>query len=206
VLLKDMSTPRTATLAAHPAKRDTSAAIAPYPECAAQANYPAKVNPTIRDRGNVSSIQGQTLNPMTCRTPGGRVGTARCVRQFAMRALAPTRQLIDHQPGEQHRGIRPTLGLVSRAGITDHSPGCAGRSPHVTSREDVECARRHDLKTATQWSVGNTERTTRIRKSMVYLEAQRHITQFLRTAPVHDEVNRIANQASGLKSLAHVVE
>src|SRR5271165_7097151 len=74
----------------------------------------------------VSSIQGQTLNPYDLtRTPGGSSGGtgAGVAANFAMAGIGTDTVNSIRSPASANNivGIRPTLGLVSRAGIIPYS-------------------------------------------------------------------------------------
>ena len=115
----------------------------------------------------VSSIQGQTLNPYDLtRTPGGSSGGtgAGVAANFAIAGLGTDTVNSIRSPASANSvvGIRPTLGLVSRAGIIPYSFTQDAAGP--LARSVTDAAKMLNVLVgydpddpATAWSVGNTE-------------------------------------------------
>src|ERR1700688_1575238 len=116
----------------------------------------------------VSSIRGQTLNPYDLtRTPGGSSGGtgAGLAANFAVAGVGTDTVHSIRSPASANSivGIRPTLGLVSRAGVIPYSftQDAAGPLARTVARwvKMLKVSVRYDpYDPATAWSVGNTEK------------------------------------------------
>ncbi|MGA2096067.1 MAG: amidase family protein [Candidatus Acidiferrum sp.] len=168
----------------------------------------------------ISSIQGQTRNPYDLtRTPGGSSGGtgAGVAANFAMAGIGTDTVNSIRSPASANNivGIRPTLGLVSRAGIIPYSFTQDAAGP--LARTVTDAAKMLNVLVgydpddpATAWSVGNTEEDyTKFLKARG-LQGKRIgvLRSFFGGAPINGEVNGIANQAVEdlKKSGATVVE
>ncbi len=155
----------------------------------------------------ISSIQGQTLNPYDLsRTPGGSSGGtgAGVAANFAIAGIGTDTVNSIRSPASANSivGIRPTLGLVSRAGIIPYSFTQDAAGPLARSVTDATKMLNvlvgydpNDPTTA--WSVGNTEADYTIFLKANGVQGKRIgvLRSFFGTAAINDEVNRIANQA-----------
>ncbi len=155
----------------------------------------------------ISSIQGQTLNPYDLtRTPGGSSGGtgAGVAANFAMAGIGTDTVNSIRSPASANSlvGIRPTLGLVSRAGIIPYSFTQDAAGP--LARTVTDAAKMLNVLTgydpndpATAWSVGHTEEDYTKFLKADGLQGKRIgvLRSFFGTAPINDEVNRLANQA-----------
>ncbi len=172
----------------------------------------------------VSSIQGQTLNPYDLtRTPGGSSGGtgAGVAANFAIAGIGTDTVNSIRSPASANNivGIRPTLGLVSRAGIIPYSFTQDAAGP--LARTVTDAAKMLNVLVgydpndpATAWSVRNTSvgNTSVGNTSVGNINTEDDYTKFLKadglegkrigvlrsffgTAPINGEVNRIANQA-----------
>ena len=168
----------------------------------------------------ISSIQGQTLNPYDLtRTPGGSSGGtgAGVAANFAIAGIGTDTVNSIRSPASANCivGIRPTLGLVSRAGIIPYSFTQDAAGPLARNVSDaaklLNVLVGYDPNDpATAWSVGNYEPDYTIYLKTNGVQGKRIgvLRSFFGTAPINDEVNRIANQAIAdlKKSGATVVE
>src|SRR5271155_2930482 len=155
----------------------------------------------------VSSIQGQTLNPYDLtRTPGGSSGGtgAGLAANFAVAGIGTDTVNSIRSPASANSivGIRPTLGLVSRAGIIPYSFTQDAAGPMARTVSDATQLLNvlvgydpNDI--ATAWSVGNIEADYTKFLKADGLPGKRIgvLRSFFGTAPINDEVNIIANQA-----------
>jgi len=155
----------------------------------------------------ISSIQGQTLNPYDLtRTPGGSSGGtgAGVAANFAIAGIGTDTVNSIRSPASANSivGIRPTLGLVSRAGIIPYSFTQDAAGP--LARTVTDAAKMLNVLVgydpndpATAWSVGNTEADYTKFLKADGLPGKRIgvLRSFFGTAPINDEVNIIANQA-----------
>ncbi len=155
----------------------------------------------------VSSIQGQTLNPYDLtRTPGGSSGGtgAGVAANFAIAGIGTDTVNSIRSPASANNivGIRPTLGLVSRAGIIPYSFTQDAAGP--LARTVTDAAKMLNVLVgydpndpATAWSVGNTEEdyTKFLKADGVHGKRIGVLRSFFGTARINDEVNKIANQA-----------
>src|SRR6202166_628649 len=116
----------------------------------------------------VSSIRGQSLNPYDLtRTPGGSSGGtgAGLAANFAVAGVGTDTVNSIRSPASANSivGIRPTLGLVSRAGIIPYSftQDAAGPLARTVARwvKMLKVSVRYDpYDPATAWSAGNVEK------------------------------------------------
>ena len=155
----------------------------------------------------VSSIQGQTLNPYDLtRTPGGSSGGtgAGVAANFAIAGIGTDTVNSIRSPASANSivGIRPTLGLVSRAGIIPYSFTQDAAGP--LTRTVTDAAKMLNVLVgydpndpATAWSVGNTEEdyTKFLKVNGVQGKRIGVLRSFFGIAPINDEVNIIASQA-----------
>jgi amidase len=168
----------------------------------------------------ISSIQGQTLNPYDLtRTPGGSSGGtgAGVAANFAIAGIGTDTINSIRSPASANNivGIRPTLGLVSRAGIVPYSFTQDAAGP--LARTVADAAKMLNVLVgydpndpATAWSVGNTEADYTKFLKADGLQGKRIgvMRSFFGTAAINGEVNIIANHAVEdlKKSGATVVE
>ena len=155
----------------------------------------------------VSSIRGQTLNPYDLtRTPGGSSGGtgAGVTANFAIAGIGTDTINSIRSPASANSivGIRPTLGLVSRAGIIPYSSTQDAVGP--LARTVTDAAKMLNVligydsnDPATAWSVGNTEKdyTKSLKADGVKGKRIGVLRSFFGNAPIHEEVNIVANQA-----------
>jgi amidase len=155
----------------------------------------------------VSSILGQTLNPYDLtRTPGGSSGGtgAGVAANFATAGIGTDTVNSIRSPASANNivGIRPTLGLVSRAGIIPYSFTQDTAGP--LTRTVTDAAKILNVLVgydpndpATAWGVGNTEEdyTKFLKADGVRGKRIGVLRSFFGTAPINQEVNIIANQA-----------
>jgi amidase len=155
----------------------------------------------------VSSIRGQTLNPYDLtRTPGGSSGGtgAGVTANFAIAGIGTDTINSIRSPASANSivGIRPTLGLVSRAGVIPYSSTQDAAGP--LARTVTDAAKMLNVLVgydsndpATAWSVGNTEKdyTKSLKADGVKGKRIGVLRSFFGNAPIHEEVNIVANQA-----------
>src|ERR1700730_14095580 len=155
----------------------------------------------------VSSILGQTLNPYDLtHTPGGSSGGtgAGLAANFAIAGIGTDTVNSIRSPASANSivGIRPTLGLVSRAGVIPYSFTQDAAGPLARTVTDV--AKMLNVLVgydpndpATAWSVGNTEKdyTKSLKTDGVKGKRIGVLRSFFGNAPIHEEVNIVANQA-----------
>jgi Asp-tRNA(Asn)/Glu-tRNA(Gln) amidotransferase A subunit family amidase len=155
----------------------------------------------------VSSIRGQTLNPYDLsRTPGGSSGGtgAGLAANFAIAGIGTDTVNSIRSPASANNivGIRPTLGLVSRAGIIPYSFTQDAAGP--LARTVTDAAKMLNVLVgydpgdpATAWSVGNIEKdyTTFLKADGVKGKRIGVLRSFFGNAPIHEEVNTVANKA-----------
>jgi amidase len=155
----------------------------------------------------ISSIRGQTLNPYDLtRTPGGSSGGtgAGVAANFAVAGIGTDTVNSIRSPASANSivGIRPTLGLVSRAGIIPYSFTQDAAGP--LARTVADAAKMLNVLTgydsddpATAWSVGNTEADYAKFLKADGLRGKRIgvLRSFFGTAPINEEVNRISGRA-----------
>src|SRR3984957_19235242 len=155
----------------------------------------------------ISSIQGQTLNPYDLtRTPGGSSGGtgAGVAANFAIAGIGTDTVNSIRSPASANSivGIRPTLGLVSRAGIIPYSFTQDAAGPLARTVTDaakmLNALVGYDPNDpATAWSVGNTEEdyTKFLKANGVQGKRIGVLRSFFGNAPMHEEVNAAANKA-----------
>src|ERR1700693_2445652 len=155
----------------------------------------------------VSSLRGQTLNPYDLtRTPGGSSGGtgAGLAANFAIAGIGSDTVNSIRSPASANSivGIRPTLGLVSRAGVIPYSFTQDAAGPLARTVADavkmLNVLVGYDPNdSATAWSVGNTEEdyTKFLKADGVKGKRIGILRSFFGTAPINDEVNIIANKA-----------
>jgi len=166
----------------------------------------------------VSSILGQTLNPYDLtRTPGGSSGGtgAGLAANFALAGIGTDTVNSIRSPASANClvGIRPTLGLVSRAGIIPYSYTQDAAGPLARTVTDavkvLTVLVGYDPEdAATAWSLGNTEKdyTKFLRAEGLKGKRIGVLRSFFGTAPVSEDVNRVASKAvQDLKSLGATV-
>jgi Asp-tRNA(Asn)/Glu-tRNA(Gln) amidotransferase A subunit family amidase len=155
----------------------------------------------------VSSIRGQTLNPYDLtRTPGGSSGGtgAGLAANFAVAGIGTDTVNSIRSPASANSivGIRPTLGLVSRAGVIPYSFTQDAAGPLARSVTDV--AKMLNVLVgydpddpATAWSVGNIQKdyTSSLKTDGVKGKRIGVLRSFFGISPINEEVNTVANQA-----------
>src|SRR6204780_4296196 len=168
----------------------------------------------------VSSIRGQTLNPYDLtRTPGGSSGGtgAGLAANFAVVGIGTDTVNSIRSPASANNivGIRPTLGLVSRAGVIPYSFTQDAAGP--LARTVTDAAKMLNVLVgydpndpATAWSVGHVEKDyiKFLKADGVKSKRIGVLRSFFGNAPINEEVNTIANRAveNLRKSGATVVE
>jgi amidase len=166
----------------------------------------------------VSSILGQTLNPYDLtRTPGGSSGGtgAGLAANFAIAGIGTDTINSIRSPASANSlvGIRPTLGLVSRAGVIPYSLTQDVAGPLTRTVTDaaklLNVLVGYDPKDpATAWSVGNTAKDYEkfLKPDGVKGKRIGVLRSFFGAAPIHAEVNTVANAAvEDLKRLGATV-
>jgi len=155
----------------------------------------------------VSSIRGQTLNPYDLtRTPGGSSGGtgAGLAANFAVAGIGTDTVNSIRSPASANGivGIRPTLGLVSRAGVIPYSFTQDAAGP--LARTVTDAAKMLNVLVgydpndpATAWSVGNIEKdyTKFLKADGVRGKRIGVLRSFFGNAPINEEVNSVANKA-----------
>src|SRR5271165_2469640 len=155
----------------------------------------------------VSSIRGQTLNPYDLtRTPGGSSGGtgAGLAANFAVAGIGTDTVNSIRSPASANNivGIRPTLGLVSRAGVIPYSFTQDAAGP--LARTVTDAAKMLNVLVgydpndpATAWSVGNIEKdyTKFLKADGVRGKRIGVLRSFFGNAPINEEVNSVANKA-----------
>jgi len=155
----------------------------------------------------VSSIRGQTLNPYDLtRTPGGSSGGtgAGLAANFAIAGIGTDTVNSIRSPASANSiaGIRPTLGLVSRAGVIPYSFTQDAADP--LARTVTDAAKVLNVLVgydpndpATAWSVGNIEKdyTKFLKADGVNGKRIGVLRSFFGNASINEEVNTIANKA-----------
>jgi amidase len=155
----------------------------------------------------VSSIRGQTLNPYDLtRTPGGSSGGtgAGLAANFAMAGIGTDTINSIRSPASANGivGIRPTLGLVSRAGVIPYSFTQDAAGPLARTVTDatkmLNMLVGYDTNDpTTAWSVGNIEKdyTKFLKADGVKGKRIGVLRSFFGNAPINEEVNAVANKA-----------
>ncbi|HXX17452.1 MAG TPA: amidase family protein [Candidatus Eremiobacteraceae bacterium] len=154
----------------------------------------------------VSSILGQTLNPYDLtRTPGGSSGGtgAGLAANFAIAGIGTDTVNSIRSPASANCvvGIRPTLGLVSRAGVIPYSFTQDAVGPLARNVDDavrmLNVLVGYDPKDpVTAWSIGNAENdyTKFLDPNGVRDKRIGVLRSFFGTAPIHEEVNKVVNK------------
>lgn len=155
----------------------------------------------------VSSMLGQTLNPYDLtRTPGGSSGGtgAGLAANFGTLGIGTDTVNSIRSPASACGivGIRPTIGLVSRAGIIPYSLTQDAAGP--MARTVTDAVRMLDVlagydpgDAATAWSVGRIEKdyVKHLRKDGLKGKRIGILRSFFGTRTVHEEVNALTNGA-----------
>jgi amidase len=161
-----------------------------------------------------SSVRGQTVNPYDLtRTPGGSSGGtgAAVAANFAIAGIGTDTVNSIRSPASANClvGIRPTLGLVSRAGIIPYSFTQDAAGPLTRSVTDaakmLNVLAGYDCgDPATAGSAGNIEQdyTQFLGADGVKGKRIGILRSFFGNAPIHAQVNTVADQAADdLRSL-----
>lgn len=155
----------------------------------------------------VSSIQGQTLNPYDLtRTPGGSSGGtgAGLAAGYAVLGIGTDTVNSIRSPASANDivGIRPTLGLVSRAGLIPYSHTQDEAGPLARTVADaarmLDALAGYDAKdAATSFSVGHAQKDYAAGLNAGGLKGKRIgvLRSFFGTAKVHEDVNAVASRA-----------
>jgi amidase len=155
----------------------------------------------------VSSILGQTLNPYDLtRTPGGSSGGtgAGVAANFAMAGIGTDTVNSIRSPASANDlvGMRPTLGLVSRAGIipysfTQDAAGPLARTVADAARMLNVLAGYDPQDAVTAWNVGHIEMdyTRYLKKDGVKGKRIGVLRSFFGKAPINEDVNGVTNKA-----------
>ncbi len=155
----------------------------------------------------VSSIRGQTLNPYDLtRTPGGSSGGtgAGVAANFAIAGIGTDTVNSIRSPASANClvGIRPTLGLVSRAGIIPYSVTQDAAGPLARNVRDaakmLNVLVGYDPEDpATAWSVGHIDAdyTKYLKSEGVKGKRIGVLHSFFGKAPINDDVNALSNKA-----------
>src|ERR1700730_828787 len=156
----------------------------------------------------VSSIRGQTLNPYDLTPPpaGGPAGGPRAGRpaNCAVAGIGTDTVNSIRSPASANSivGIRPTRGLVSRAGVipysfTQDAAGPLARTVTDTAKMLNVLVGYDPNDPATAWSVGHTDKdyTQSLRADGVKGKRIGVLRSFFGNAPIHEEVNTVANKA-----------
>jgi amidase len=155
----------------------------------------------------VSSIGGQTLNPYDLtRTPGGSSGGtgAGVAANFAIAGIGTDTVNSIRSPASANCivGIRPTLGLISRAGVIPYSFTQDAVGP--LARTVTDAAKMLNVLVgydpndpATACSVGNTEADYTEFPKIDGVKGKRIgvLRSFFGNSPIHEEVSAVANKA-----------
>src|SRR5450631_2465319 len=155
----------------------------------------------------ISSIQGQTRNPYDLtRTPGGSSGGtgAGVAANFAIAGIGTDTVNSIRSPASANSivGIRPTLGLVSRAGVipysfTQDAAGPLARTVSEATKMLNVLVGYDPSDPVTAWSIGNTEKDYARFLKIDGVKGKRIgvLRSFFGNSPINDEVNIVANQA-----------
>jgi amidase len=155
----------------------------------------------------VSSILGQTLNPYDLtRTPGGSSGgtAAGLAANFAIAGVGSDTINSIRSPASANSlvGIRPTLGLVSRAGVIPYSftqdvVGPLARTVADAAKMLNVLAGYDPDDPATARSVGYIKKdyTKYLKREGVNGKRVGVLRSFFGSAPIHDVVNSVSNKA-----------
>ncbi|NPV05315.1 MAG: amidase [Syntrophaceae bacterium] len=155
----------------------------------------------------VSSILGQTLNPYDLtRTPGGSSGGtgAGLAADFGILGIGTDTVNSIRSPASACSvvGIRPTVGLVSRAGIIPYSLTQDAAGPMARTVADAVrmlnvIAGYDPGDPATAWGIGRTERdyTRHLKRDGLRGRRIGVLRSFFGSQPIHGEVNALAEKA-----------
>ena len=155
----------------------------------------------------VSSILGQTLNPYDLtRTPGGSSGGtgAGLAANFAAVGIGTDTVNSVRSPASANClvGIRPTLGLISRAGVipysfTQDAVGPLARTVTDAAKVLNVLVGYDPADAATAWSVGHAEKdyTKFLEPDGVRGKRIGVLRSFFGKAAVNEDVNRVADEA-----------
>jgi amidase len=155
----------------------------------------------------VSSIRGQTLDPYDLtRTPGGSSGGtgAGLAANFAVAGIGTDTVNSIRSPASANSivGIRPTVCLVSRAGIIPYSSTQDAVGP--LARTVTDAAKMLNVLVSydpadpvTAWSIGNIKSDYTIFLKTDGVKGKRIgvLRSFFGDGPINEEVNRVADQA-----------
>ena len=156
---------------------------------------------------SVSSMLGQTLNPYDLtRTPGGSSGGtgAGLAANYAILGIGTDTVNSIRSPSSANSivGIRPTLGLVSRAGVVPYSFTQDVAGPMARTVTDAAMMLNvlvgYDPgDPATAWSIGKAEKDYTKYLKAKGLKGKRIgvLRSFFGTQPIHREVNEVTNNA-----------
>jgi Asp-tRNA(Asn)/Glu-tRNA(Gln) amidotransferase A subunit family amidase len=155
----------------------------------------------------VSSVHGQTLNPYDLtRTPGGSSGGtgAGVAANFAIAGIGTDTVNSIRSPASANClvGIRPTVGLVSRAGVIPYSFTQDAVGPLARNVTDavkvLNVLVGYDSKdSATASGIGHSEQdyTKFLNANAVRGKRIGVLRAFFGAAPIHAEVDKVANEA-----------
>jgi amidase len=167
----------------------------------------ANLHELARAGTTVSSLGGQTRNPYDLtRTPGGSSGGtgAAIAANFGVLGTGSDTGQSIRSPSSANGlvGVRPTRGLVSRAGVMPFSTTQDEAGPIARSVEDA--ARMLDVMAGydandpiTAFSAGHIPRSYTAQFDLGGLRGARIglLTDFLGRDPIHSDVNRIVDNA-----------
>ncbi|MCF6465445.1 amidase [Clostridium sp. Cult2] len=151
----------------------------------------------------ISSVLGQTLNPYDLtRTPGGSSGgtSAGIAADFGIIGLGTDTINSIRSPASACSlvGLRPTVGLISRAGIVPYSLTQDTAGPIMRTVEDTAkvldiIAGYDPIDPATAWSIGHIPKsyTKYLRKDGLQGKRIGILNSFFGTKNIHKEVNAI---------------
>ena len=155
----------------------------------------------------VSSILGQTLNPYDLtRTPGGSSGgtAAGIAANMAIAGIGTDTINSIRSPASANSivGIRPTLGLVSRAGVIPYSFTQDAAGPLARTVTDAATVLNvvvgyDPADPATAWNVGKVEKdyTSFLKADGARGKRIGVLRSFFGAAPIHAEVNAVTARA-----------
>ncbi len=166
----------------------------------------------------ISSILGQTLNPYDLtRTPGGSSGGtgAGLAADFGILGVGTDTVNSIRSPASANSivAVRPTLGLVSRAGIipyslTQDTAGPMARTLTDTVKMLNVIAGYDPDDPSTAWNIGRVEKdyTKHLNKRGLRGKRIGVLRSFFGKEPIHQEVNEIADKAiNDMKSMGAIL-
>ena len=167
----------------------------------------ANLHELARSGTTVSSLGGQTKNPYDLtRTPGGSSGGtgAAIAANFGVLGTGSDTGQSIRSPSSANSlvGVRPTRGLVSRAGVMPFSTTQDEAGPMTRTVEDA--ARMLDVMAGydpddpiTAFSTGKIPRSYAASLDAAGLKGARIglLTDFMGADPIHADVNRVVEQA-----------